>query len=146
MTVERVMVALDGSADSRRALEWAIDLARGLGAEVIAVHAVGLLLHGGDEEGEPVEGHRDELRERVEQEWCAPLRAAGLAHRVMLVDGDPVIALTAALEEVDADLLVVGSRGTGGHAARMLGSVSQHLAYNATRPVVIVPAGGRQAD
>jgi nucleotide-binding universal stress UspA family protein len=146
MTVERLVVALDGSADSRRALGWAVELAQGLGAEVIAVHAVGLLMHGGDDDGVPVEGHRDELRRRFEQEWCEPLRTAGIAHRLMLVDGDPVIALTAVVEEVDADAIVVGSRGTGGHAARMLGSVSHHLAYNATRPVIIVPAGRRQAE
>ena len=140
MTVERLVVAVDGSAGSRQALEWAIDLARGLGAEVVAVHAVGLLMHGGADDGAPVEGHRDQLRRQFEQEWCEPLRTAGISHRMVLVDGDPVIALTTVLEDVDADAIVVGSRGTGSDAARMLGSVSHHLAYNATRPIIIVPA------
>jgi nucleotide-binding universal stress UspA family protein len=64
---------------------------------------------------------------------------------MVLVDGDPVIVLAAVLEDVDADAVVVGSRGTGSDAARMLGSVSHHLAYNATRPVIIVPSGRPRA-
>lgn len=146
MTVERLVVAIDGSPDSARALTWAIELADELSAEIVAVHAVGLLVHGGVDDRAPVEGHRDEIRRRFEDEWCAPLRTAGVVHRMLLVDGDPVIVLKEMLEQVDADAVVVGSRGSGGEAARMLGSVSHHLAYNATRPVIIVPDGRRPAE
>ena len=96
MSLERLLVVVDGSTNSARALAWAIELAEATDAEVVAVHAVGLLVHGGDDEGAPVgEGRRGEVRRRFEVEWCAPLRDAGVAFRALLLDGDPVIALTA---------------------------------------------------
>ena len=143
MTVGRLVVALDGSPDSARALSWAIDLARGLDAEIVAVHAVGLLMHGGGDEGTPAEGHREAIRRHFEDEWCEPLRQAGVRHRILLVDGDPVIVLAETAEEVGADAIVVGSRGTGGDPARLLGSTSHHLASNAVRPLIIVPPDRR---
>ena len=45
MTIERILVGVDGSGDSRRALGWAAELAGRLDAEVVAVHALGLLEH-----------------------------------------------------------------------------------------------------
>jgi nucleotide-binding universal stress UspA family protein len=43
--MKTIVVGVDGSADSRRAVEWAGDLAEENGARVVAVHAVGLLEH-----------------------------------------------------------------------------------------------------
>lgn len=137
---ERILVGVDGSAGSLRALRWAAELAGALGAEVVAVHAQGLLERLGDEVV-PSRSHREEIRRRFEAEWCAPLDRPGLRSRSVLRDGPPVAALLAAATEEAADLIVVGSRGVGGFPELLLGSTSTQVAQHAPCPVTIIPAG-----
>lgn len=135
-----VVVGVDGSAYAAVALEWAARLAAGLGVEVLAVHALGLLAHGGFGQ-EPAEAHRREIAERLAGAWTEPARRAGGDCRSELVDGNPVTALLAVAEQRGASMIVVGSRGTGGFPGLQLGSTSLQLAQHAAVPVVIVPAG-----
>ena len=139
MTTPRtILVGVDGSGCARRALEWTIDVAGAVGAEVVAIHALGLLTHLPGP-AVPSAGHRPEVQEAFDG-WCAPLRSSAVAHRCLLVEGNPVIALLRAAEEHHADLVVVGSRGTGGFPGLQLGSSSLQLVQHSPRPVVVVPA------
>jgi nucleotide-binding universal stress UspA family protein len=54
--------------------------------------------------------------------------------------GLPAEELLEAAADTDADMIVVGARGTGGFKKLLLGSVSSHLAHHAHCPVVIVPS------
>jgi nucleotide-binding universal stress UspA family protein len=132
--VRTLVVGVDGSPDSRRALEWAVQLASETDARVVAVHAVGLL------EYEPDDPNNQHLRGQLDQ-WTPALEQLP-AERIerRLVPGDPVDALTAAARDIGADLVVVGSRGTGSHTATSLGSTSLHLAEAGGAVLVIVPA------
>ena len=143
MRLACVVVGVDGSADGAAAVEWAAGLAVATGAEVVAVHALGLLDHLGPGPPVPAQPHRDEIRAAFEREWCAALdRAAGQGRRLVR-DGSPVDVLLAAAEEEGADLIVVGSRGVGAYPELLLGSTSTQLAQRARCPVVIVPGPGR---
>jgi len=137
--IRRIVVGTDGSDNARRALAWSATLAASCGAEVVAVHCLGLLFHLTATELEPSQPHRDEIRELLDGEWTAPLRAAGVSHRSELRDGSPVTVLLAVADDVDADVVVVGSRGVGGFAGLLLGSTSTQLAQHSPRPVLIVP-------
>lgn len=134
-SVSRILVGVDGSAASQRALEWSADLARALDAEVVAVHAAGLLdrLRTEESGGELADSFRDE--------WRAPLEASGVRHRCVVVDGPPPMAMLRAAEQEAADLIVVGSRGLGAEPAQVLGSTSRHLVQHAPVPVTVLPAG-----
>jgi nucleotide-binding universal stress UspA family protein len=139
--MKRIVVGVDGSPQSRRALRWAADEATLRGAHLSLIYAF-TLPHLGPEQALPtdvinriqraakdlVENEVDELGEI----------AAGLEISCAATEGLPAQILLEAAR--DADLLVVGSRGRGGFKALLLGSVSQQCAHHATCPVVIVPA------
>lgn len=141
MKLDRIIVAVDGSANSVAALGWATDLALKTGAEVVAVHALGLLERDDQDVVVPSQPHREEVRERFETVWCSQLDQAGVPCRRLLRDGNPVSVILEVAEEEDADLVVVGSRGLGGYPELLLGSTSTQIAQRSTRPVVIVPTG-----
>jgi nucleotide-binding universal stress UspA family protein len=136
VTPRTVVVGYDGSADAQHAIDWAARTAGALGADLCIVHAVGLLEHAGLAGAAAIDG--------------APARArateAGLdGSRVdwRVEDGDPCTALLRAAERAQGEgatvLLVVGSRGSGGHTGTLLGSTSLELAEHAHVPVTIVP-------
>lgn len=142
--VETILVCVDGSADSLDAVRWAAGLAAALRAEVVAVHALGLLDRlEPDGPLVPTQPHREEIAEQVRTEWIAPLDEAGVTHRCLLHDGSPVDVVLRAIDEVGADLVVLGSRGVGGSPALLLGSTSTQVAQQATCPVTIVPSADR---
>jgi nucleotide-binding universal stress UspA family protein len=142
MGVQRITVGLDGSEHARRALDWAGALALQTGAEVIAAHAVGLLV---DTPAGPVPSgsQLDRLRALLEGEWTEGLRKAGVVHRCRLEEGSPVSGLLRAAAEDDADLIVVGSRGSGGFSELHLGGTSHQVVLYSDRPVTVVPPAGR---
>lgn len=142
MKLERIAVGVDGSDNSVAAVEWAAGLAAATGADVVAVHALGLLdrLDPGAEPV-PTAAHRDEIRARFESDWTGALDEAGVRCRRLVRDGPPVAVLLEVAEEEGVDVIVVGSRGLGGYPEQLLGSTSTQVAQSAGVPVVIVPPG-----
>jgi len=151
MLPRKILVGLDGSSGSARALDWAIELARALDAEVIAAHVVELLSPTAVGLGlAPVElpdGWLDDLRRRFEDEWTAPVKQAGVRYQTVFETNAaaPAPALIAIAAERHPDLIVTGSRGLGGFSELLLGSVSHQLVLHAQLPVVVIPAEHRRA-
>jgi nucleotide-binding universal stress UspA family protein len=144
MTTSKIVVGVDGSEHSARAVKWCADHAGPLDAEVVVVHAVDVpMLSGSPFELLPVAAlsseQRDELRDIVTRDWCKPLADAGAGYRVRLVDGPPALALMQVVDEENAELLVTGRRGRGGFAELVLGSTSHALTHHFNRPLLIVP-------
>jgi nucleotide-binding universal stress UspA family protein len=134
----RIVVGVDGSDESKAALRWAVEEARLRGAAVRVVHAWSLRYAVGPGIAIPAftveELQRDS--EQMLEAALAGVDAAGLEIERVSVEGGAARLLVEAAE--DADLLVVGSRGHGGFAGLLLGSVSQQCAHHAPCPVVIV--------
>jgi len=138
-TYAPVVVGVDGSAPSRRALEWAIAYARCRQLGLIAVHAwfppynpLGLWTPADlDKQGKAAKRFLDEELAAVDQ--------SGL---VAPIDGRVREAhASAALLEAGcvASMVVVGSRGHGQLSHTLLGSVSDQVSHYGTCPVVVVP-------
>ncbi|MFE1312778.1 universal stress protein [Streptomyces sp. NPDC058755] len=137
----RIVAGVDGSPSSYAALRWAVRYAGLIGATVDAV-AVWELPGLYSWSGPPVDMDVDEAeaRDRMAQELTEALGAEAAASvRPLVVQGNPTDVLLRAAE--GAECLVVGSRGRGGFARALLGSVSSHVTHHATCPVVIVRPG-----
>jgi nucleotide-binding universal stress UspA family protein len=135
----RILVGVDGSQASHEALRWAVGLGEIIGAEVIAVHAVGLLDDVHDRE-HPAGSWRTGVATLVERTWCAELARARCPHRVLVRDGPPADVLLGTVHDERADMLVVGSRGVGAKIpALALGSTSLRVLQAACVPVLVVP-------
>ncbi len=134
--MSKIVVGVDGSDASRAAVRWAADEARLRGVGLCAVEAweFSPLIFAAD-----VPVALDELRDSVIEHLhsvVADEAGDGVEVTEMVVEKAPVPAL---LDQCGPDdLLVVGSRGRGGFAGLLLGSVSQQLAQHSTCPVVIV--------
>jgi nucleotide-binding universal stress UspA family protein len=167
--VERVVVGVDGSAESRRALRWAAEDARRRGAELRVVHVHEPKLGYNPYEVSYASTSSPRAVERLaleERRWREHQRLAAHQEAEAVLD-DLLEELSDELRDLpiervvregsrparllldsarNADLLVVGSRGRGGFAGLLLGSVSQQCAQHATCPVVIVPAADTVID
>ncbi len=139
-----VTVGIDGSRNSHYALEWALEEAA-LRAAPLTVLTVNQLVASAWS-GHPVEypGEEDRLaqvRKAAEEAVAAAQAKSGdkkpPSVTVVAVNGFAVKELLDA--SGSADLLVLGSRGSGGFEPLRLGSVSSQVTHHAKCPVVIVP-------
>ena len=144
----RIVIGLDGSPGSTHALQWAIDMAKRLIGEIVAVHVDSLPIYVPGPMGivPPAETpeERVDLHEAFTTEWCLPLHKSGVRYRAVLEESTPVgsALIEVALRE-GADMIVVGSRGHNSVTEILLGSVSHQVAHHSPIPVVIVPAVAR---
>ena len=139
--IQRIVVGLDGSEHSAEALAWAVRMARGMGSEVVAVHAVQPIMYWDDTYAPPLEYDlqwRAEVKGQFENEWCRPLREAGVRHRMIMEDGRAASVISHVADQVDADIIIVARRGRGGVAELLLGSVSHELTLHCQRPVLVI--------
>ncbi|MFF7966567.1 universal stress protein [Streptomyces sp. NPDC007903] len=134
----RVVVGVDGSPSSYAALRWAVRYAALVGGVVEAVAVWELPgLYGWSAPAVDLDVDVEEAGQRMRQELTDVLGAdAADSVRSHLVHGNAADVLLRAAE--GAELLVVGSRGRGGFARALLGSVSQHVSQHAACPIVIV--------
>ena len=139
--IKRILVGVDGSDPSAAALAWATTMARGMGSEIVAVHAIDYPIDLSLGFGPPIAYDpewRADIERTFEEEWCASLTQSGLSYRVMLEDGRPASVIVGAADSVDADVVVMGRRGRGGVAELLLGSVSHEVALQSKRPVLLI--------
>jgi nucleotide-binding universal stress UspA family protein len=139
----RIVVGIDGSKEARRALEWATEEASQRGGHLHLVHtyevptAVGVHYSGVVDTAPFAKRAQETARERMAKALDEVPVPEGVSRTHETVEGmQPAPALIQ--RAADADLLVVGSRGRGGFAGLLLGSVSQQCAAHAPCPVVVV--------
>jgi nucleotide-binding universal stress UspA family protein len=138
--MKRILIATDGSSSAQEAVDLGLELAGQQDAVVtfvLVVPAFDVVPVGGfgstaatphhvtESETEPLELAREQAEE------------VGVAAHTRLLQGDPADEIVAFADIIDADLVVVGSRGHGKLASAVLGSVSHGVLNEARRPVLV---------
>lgn len=137
---EPIVVGVDGSEHSRRALGMAIDEALAHNRRVVAVWVwteVATDLTTGTIDMPPADALESAAKGALKEFLDSADVPEGVELHGLVVEGHPSTALLG--QSRHAARLVVGSRGHGGFAGLVLGSVSRNVALHATCPVTIVP-------
>ncbi len=136
--MKKIMVPVDGSESSERALEQAIELAVALKAKLAFLYVANVnqlavnsclsaeLLEAVNKAGDVILSHAEE---RVPE---------GVEAERLLETGSPASAIVDVAEDIGSDLIVMGSRGLGLVKGVLLGSVSQYVVENSKCAVMVV--------
>jgi nucleotide-binding universal stress UspA family protein len=135
----KILAAVDGSPNSDRALEAAVELATFEGAELTVCHAFSI-----------PEQYKTDLRDELEEGLTADADSI-LSHATQLAAGagidaasslleqsPPAEAIAAFAEELGADLIVAGVRGRTPDDTRPMGNVSRAIAEKAPCSVLLI--------
>ena len=142
--IERILIAVDGSPSGREAIEFGLQIAEKQNATVTffyAIRPVGLSEWSADfSQGEvrslpfQLDGDEQVMLDKASQQAAA----RGIHSNVEIASGDPVSEIISHADAINADLIVVGSRGQHEVAGSLLGSVSGGVLHEAPRPVLVV--------
>jgi nucleotide-binding universal stress UspA family protein len=138
---QRILCATDGSEHGSRALGQAVRMARADEGELHVAHVIERIPGGGRLGGQDVFLTEFEIDARIVREAEEVAEQQGVTAEVHLVlgAGQPARQLAELAERIDADLIVVGTRGHAPLAGVVLGSITQQLLHATGRPVLALP-------
>jgi nucleotide-binding universal stress UspA family protein len=142
VTQETIVVGTDFGDEGRAAVDWAVELARGLGARVVVGHSFDLPLYGFPDASLIVTAKTaaqlsTDAQTQLDAE-LARVGGRGVPIEGQLTQGDPRDALPELATRAGATLLVVGSHGRRGLTRALLGSVAEGIVRSSRVPVVVV--------
>jgi nucleotide-binding universal stress UspA family protein len=136
-----ILCATDGTEHSDHALRLAAKLAREQDSRLHVVHVVERIM-GGRLSGENVFLNEAEIDAHIRSQTSEMTRQTGVHATLHIVRGTTsriAERLAAIAEELNADLIVVGTRGRSSLGGLLTGSVTPRLLHATTRPVLALP-------
>ncbi|HUI21977.1 MAG TPA: universal stress protein [Methylocella sp.] len=145
--MKRILVATDGSVASDRAVEYAAQLAKNTSADLLIVNVMGGYGLPDSIFGSFTNAQQswfEELLGSMSAELLTKARdcawnAGAATIQLESRSGDVAQTIIRIAQEKEADLIVVGKRGTGLVAGLLLGSISQKLVSLSPLPITVVP-------
>jgi nucleotide-binding universal stress UspA family protein len=148
MSTPKLLIAYDGSPNARSAMHTVASLFPGATAvllyarqpmEGFAAHLEG---HPALEELQGLDAAALDVSERIAAEGAQLARSLGLIAEPLISStmARASDAIVDAAEELNIDLIVLGSRGLRGFTATLLGSTSANVLHHATRPTLVIPS------
>lgn len=138
----KILIAVDDSPYSERAVETGYSLARATGAEVMLVHVMDITLTAGDMMSGAL---APEIMQTVKESGESLLSSmkknygAGINTRTSMPDDRPVHGILQAADEYEPGLVVLGTHGRTGLDHLLMGSVAEQVVRKSRWPVLVVP-------
>ncbi|MEH6823559.1 MAG: universal stress protein [Motiliproteus sp.] len=159
-----ILYASDFGPDSRKGFRMAVTLADSNDAKLIFMHAIEPLGHTAemmisgcmtDEQLQVMQSNgmetiRAEINERIEkfrvEELSAGFRLSQGRPQCRIEEGKPVEQILAVAKEIDADMIVMGSRTHSALSQMVVGSTAHKVLFRTDRPVLIVPMADTETN
>jgi nucleotide-binding universal stress UspA family protein len=144
MLPQTILVPTDFGEPSEAALDYAVELAKALGAEIVILHAFeipamsfpdGAIVATAEMTSRILEGAQVGLDKQVTR-----YASSGVSVRGIVKQNDPWHAVLTTAEEIGADLVCMGTHGRRGLPRAILGSVAEKVVRTCTMPVLVVHA------
>lgn len=147
--MKKILASVDFSNASSGVANTAAEMAKAFGAELHLLHVIEpeptYTAYGFTPDEFPaIHTFHEETRTRAQKtldEAADAVASAGLKPITHLGDGSPLHVLEKKIEEIGADLVVLGSHGHGVVASLLLGSVAEGMVRKSIVPTLVVPAG-----
>jgi len=139
--IKKILVAVDGSEHSDKAVKYACAIGPPLGAEVILLHVVPMLVSATpyhDTVSDQPFLALQKVGEDILRRAKTFAESLGCTVTDLLSYGDPANRIIEVAEEHQVDLIIMGSRGVSGIKRLFVGSISDKVSKDASCPVMIV--------
>lgn len=152
---KKILVAVDGSEHSKRALSYGLELAEKLGGKITLIHVYLTVMpmtssmdtlstpptippHASPVIAAKLADEVKEKGERILEEAERAVKERGVSVEKVLREGNAVREIVAVAQEGKFDLVIVGHRGLSKLKELFMGAVSEGVSHRATCPVLIV--------
>lgn len=142
--LQRILVPVDFSEKSERALDYAIELAKKVGARITLVHAYEIPVYGFTDATlvatPDLAARLSDAAQKTLDALVESRRDRGVPMQAVLRNGVAWEEIAAVAKESQADLIVIGTRGRRGLARALLGSVAESVIRTSDVPVLTLHA------
>jgi nucleotide-binding universal stress UspA family protein len=139
--IKKILLPTDGSEYAEKTIQFAVDLAKSVGASVDVMYAFQPVASLRKRASMMLEEYRSAMEEDASEivtEVAERLKNEGLTVTASVVEGPAAEAILRAADELLPDVIVMGSRGEGGFANVLLGGVAEQVVHHAKVPVLVV--------
>lgn len=146
--LKKILLATDGSADSRKALSFAVDMASRYDSELYVVHVISSMkipveildyLSAEDIDESPASFYLEKVGKKIIKQSENECQITGCRNvHTIVLRGDPADMIVKWAKEKQMDIIVIGSRGYHGIKGKLLGSVSRKVSHASECSCIIV--------
>jgi nucleotide-binding universal stress UspA family protein len=146
MGFQKVLIAIDNSANSSEAAEAGFELAKKMNAEVALVYGIDIFLNLNDQDAimndtirsvEIQKIQKEEAKNTIEE--IVENYAKGKTIQHFTPEGDPKKEILSTAENWSADVIVIGTHGRTGLSHLIMGSVAEYVVRHSKVPVLVIP-------